>query len=90
MANTRMFGLEDMILQKPAIGTCRECGVKHKDYEPHNKDSLFYQIKFKVEHGRWPTWEDACSHLPDDIRDDCLKAILAAIEEMRAHGIEHG
>lgn len=49
-------------------GTCPECAVKHEPDQPHNRNSLTYQYKFYDQHGRWPTWEDAMAHCPEDIK----------------------
>lgn len=43
-----------MILPPPS-GKCQECAVDHKPEEPHNRDSLYYQMAFRQKHGRWPT-----------------------------------
>lgn len=47
---------------------CQECAVDHKPEEPHNKDSLYYQMTFKAKHGRYPTWNDAIAHCSDDLK----------------------
>jgi len=51
-----------MFLLPPAPDKCQECACKHEPGEPHNRDSLFYQVKFQMAHGRSPTWEDAMAH----------------------------
>jgi hypothetical protein len=56
-------------LLSPAPGSCPECAVAHEPHEPHDRESLFYQIKFKMEHGRDPTWTDAISHCPKELKD---------------------
>ena len=55
---------KEFTLLPAAPGLCPECAVKHESHEPHNKDSLFYQTKFFMEHKRRPTWADAISHCP--------------------------
>ena len=47
--------VNDFMLLPPAKDVCQECAVKHAPEEPHNKDSLYYQVKFHKEHGRYPT-----------------------------------
>jgi hypothetical protein len=49
-------------LLPPATGTCKECAVEHSPDLPHNRDSLYYVIKYNMEHGRAPTWADAMEH----------------------------
>jgi hypothetical protein len=39
-----------LMLLKPADDKCQECGVAHFPEQPHNKDSMYYQIKFEMEH----------------------------------------
>jgi hypothetical protein len=55
-------------LLPPAAGKCQECAVEHDPAEPHNRDSLYYQMQFQIRHGRWPTWEDAMAHCTDDLK----------------------
>lgn len=58
-----------MMLLPPAPGTCPECAVKHEDDQAHNKQSLYYQYKFRGDHGRWPTWRDAIAHCSSELRE---------------------
>lgn len=57
------------LVDKTPEGTCPECAVKHDPEQPHNRDSMAYQYKFYDGHGRWPTWEDAMEHCPEDIKE---------------------
>ena len=43
---------------------CQMCAMAHGLEEPHNRDSLFYQMFFYQRYGRWPTWADAIAHCP--------------------------
>lgn len=70
------------ILPGPA-GTCEYCHVKHPPGEPHNRDSLPYQIKFQTLNGRPPTWTDAMAHCTPEVREQ-WRAGLA--ELLRKHG----
>jgi len=63
-----------MIMPAPP-GTCPECAVKHEPYMPHNRDSLMYQYVFYGKNGRWPTWADAMSHCPDEIKEEWTRAL---------------
>lgn len=62
------------LLPAPA-DACQECAVKHEPSFPHNRDSLFYQMHFRKEHGRWPTWADAIAHC-DERAKPAIKALL--------------
>lgn len=50
-------------LMPPRAGVCAICGHDHPVALPHNAQSLYYQYAFYGEHGRWPTWADACAHV---------------------------
>lgn len=64
-----------MALMPPAPGKCPICAVEHNPEWPHDKNSLYYQIRFHSEHGRYPTWQDAMAHCPGDIKRDCIDAL---------------
>lgn len=49
-------------LLPPKPGTCPTCAAYHKPDQPHNRDSLYYQMKFRRKYGRYPTWADAMAH----------------------------
>lgn len=57
------------LLGRTPDGTRFMCGVAHGPEQPHNQQSLAYQCKFYDMHGRWPTWEDAMAHCPDDVKE---------------------
>lgn len=65
--------------------SCEWCHVKHHPDQPHNQQSLPYQMKFNAIHGRYPTWTDAMSHCNDNV-----KAIWRSglVEAMRRNGQE--
>lgn len=71
--------IQQFTLLAPAKDTCQVCATEHRPEEPHNKQSIFYQIKFQAQHGRWPTWTDAMSHCQPD-----MKAAWTA--ELKARG----
>ena len=58
-----------------AVGTCPLCATKHHPEQPHNQQSLFFQMRFHGLHGRWPTWADAIAHCDDDMRRVWTKAL---------------
>lgn len=69
-----MNGQHRKLMLMPArAGTCPECATVHEADEPHNRGSLFYQIKFRHAQGRDPTWADALAH--------CSEAMKAAWQE---------
>ncbi len=49
-------------------GTCEECGRNHPPEQPHDKDSLYYQIRFQATHGRGAQWSDAVAHCPPEVK----------------------
>jgi hypothetical protein len=65
----------------PPATHCPECGAYHEPEYPHDRESVFYQIKFKRRTGRWPTWADALAHCPPDIK-------TIWIEELVSRGID--
>lgn len=58
----------EMILLPPRSDVCQECARDHDPRLPHDKQSLYYQVKFKMEHGRGATWTDAMAHCSDEIK----------------------
>lgn len=67
--------LKEGTLLPPHPNKCQECGVNHKEDEPHNPDSLYYQMQFKKKYDRWPTWDDAIAHLAPNAQE-AIKVIL--------------
>jgi hypothetical protein len=51
----------------PAEGVCPVCAVAHAPEQPHNRDSLYYRMRFEANHGRAPTWADAIGHCAPEI-----------------------
>ena len=41
---------------------CQVCAVRHHPGDPHNRDSLYYQMRFYQDSQRFPTWDDAMAH----------------------------
>jgi hypothetical protein len=69
--------LRSLNLTPTKPGTCPECGTEHLPDEPHNLHSLYYQIRFQAQRGRYPTWEDAMAHCDDDTRRAWREALQA-------------
>lgn len=70
-----------LMLMPAKPGTCPECATKHKPEMPHNKQSLFYQMKFQMEHGRAATWTDAMSHCSEEMQAIWVKELRKRGEE---------
>lgn len=68
--------MEGMMLLPPKPGVCQECATDHDPEMPHNKQSLYYQTKFQMEHGRAATWEDAMAHCSDEVKEAWKKELL--------------
>lgn len=71
---------ENVLILPPKPGVCPVCAVNHNPALPHNKDSLYYQMRFRQENGRFPTWDDAMKHCTQEMKD-------WFIEEYRKRGI---
>ena len=59
----------------PPPECCQVCAVKHHEDLPHNAQSLYYQMTFHEDHGRWPTWATALAHCGPDMRDAWRSAL---------------
>lgn len=68
--------MEGMMLLPPSPDVCQECATDHDPEMPHNKQSLYYQTKFQMEHRRAATWEDAMSHCSDEVKAAWKKELL--------------
>jgi hypothetical protein len=53
----------------PKPDKCQICAVKHTPQQPHNAQSLYYQMLFHGMVGRMPTWADALAHCPDEVKE---------------------
>lgn len=71
----------ELMLLPPRPDVCQECARYHDPKLPHDKQSLYYQMKFQLEHGRGATWADAMAHCSDEI-----KALWTA--ELKKLGVE--
>ena len=72
-----------MYLMPAAPGTCPICATEHDPEMPHNQQSLYYQMRFKMEHGRGATWADAMAHCSAEIQAQWTA-------ELKEYGIEVG
>lgn len=85
----KTIGIEDMQLLPPRPGTCPECAANHDPAMPHNRDSLYYQMRFRQRKGRFPTWGDAMAHCSAAMKaywTDELSKRGVPMEQLEAHG----
>jgi hypothetical protein len=57
-----------MMLLPPHPSKCQECAAEHEPDQPHNAQTLFYQVKFQMDNGRGATWIDAMAHCSPEMR----------------------
>jgi hypothetical protein len=67
--------MKEMELLPPCADLCQVCAVDHEPDQPHNQQSLFYQVYFNKLHGRGPTWTDAMEHCSDDVKAVWMAAL---------------
>ena len=72
--NVKEFGIEHVTILPPRKGVCQVCAAEHDPAMPHNRDSLYYQMRFYQEKGRFPTWADAMAHC-----DQSTQTVLTAL-----------
>jgi hypothetical protein len=70
-----------MALLPPGDNVCQECAVDHSWSDPHNQQSLYYQMHFHSTHGRWPTWSDAMAHCTPEVQAHWRKQLIALMEK---------
>ena len=83
-----------MTMLPPSGDVCQECATAHDHFQPHNQQSLYYQMAFHAKHGRWPTWTDAMQHCPPDVqkqwREELVKLMREKGMEVPADLLEEG
>jgi hypothetical protein len=73
-----------MTLLGPRPDVCQECAVDHAHDQPHNQQSLYYQMAFHATHGRFPTWTDAMAHCTPEVQAQWRPLL---VEQMRKNGL---
>ena len=68
--------IRSFTLLPPALDACQVCATKHDPEQPHNRDSLYYQLSFREDNGRWPTWADAMAHCEDAVKAAWKKELI--------------
>jgi len=66
-----------MMLLPPPKDRCQECATKHEPELPHNAQSLYYGVAFKIVHGVDPTWGNALEHCTPEMRAMWERELLA-------------
>lgn len=64
-----------LIMLGSAPGTCQVCATRHEPKEPHNAQSLPYQMWFKATYGRGATWADAIAHCSPELAETWEKEL---------------
>lgn len=59
----------------PRPGVCKMCAARHSADQPHERDSLYYQVKFYRRFRRFPTWEDAMNHCSEEAKSAFRKKL---------------
>lgn len=78
MRNSKMIVASPMMLLPPHPSKCQVCAVEHAAEQPHNAQSLFYQVKFHMENGRDANWADAMAHCEPQMKDFWTAALAEA------------
>lgn len=60
--------IERIRIEAPRPGTCQVCAMNHNPSMPHDKNSLYYQMRFYRLHHRFPTWNDAMAHCSGSVQ----------------------
>lgn len=58
-----------MLLMPPVATACPVCAVQHPPHFPHDASSVYYQQRFYMLRGVWPTWADALAHCDEATRE---------------------
>jgi hypothetical protein len=51
---------------KPGEEMCQTCGVRHEENEPHDANSLYWNLHNELRNLPEPTWSDAIAHCDQD------------------------
>ena len=65
-----------LTLLAPSPDRCPCCAVAHPPEQAHDATSMFYAFWFQENHGRSPTWNDAISHCPPEIKASWTQHLL--------------
>lgn len=70
------LSMDKLTLLKPHPDVCQLCAADHKPDEPHNPESLYWQVANRSEGKPPPTWEEAMAHC-STMTQDMWKEALA-------------
>lgn len=73
------------MLLPPAADKCQVCATAHAWDQPHNQQSMYYQMAFYATHSQWPTWSDAMAHCTTEVQARWRQAL---IEKFRSFGLK--
>lgn len=66
---------QSMHLLPPSKNVCPVCAIKHPSDQPHDYESLYYQMRFRMAHGRDATWADAMAHCTTEVQERWKRAL---------------
>lgn len=69
-----------MMLLPPHPDACQVCAVKHEPEQPHNPQSLYWQVARQMDGLPPPTWADALAHVTPELR-------AAWVTALAGHGV---
>jgi hypothetical protein len=58
--------MSDILLMAPGPGKCPKCAAAHGRDSPHEARSLYYRMRFRQAHGRFPDLWDSVQDCPED------------------------
>ena len=64
-----MDGTDGIHIIAPRKGSCPVCAAMHDPAQPHDRNSLYYRMKFRRKFGRFPTWADAMGHCDASVQE---------------------
>jgi hypothetical protein len=76
MAKLRFVEAKPLMVLPPRPDLCQVCAGKHEPGEPHNPQSLYYQMTFNMQHGRGPNWVDAMAHCDERVKKLWREALV--------------
>ena len=82
MSAKRLVSAGGMTLLPAKPGTCPECATAHNPAFPHNQQSLYYQVRFHMQHGRYPTWRDAAAHCTLAVKRKWFRELLKSGQDI--------
>jgi hypothetical protein len=68
MTALKVVVAKPLMMLPPAPDKCQTCAVKHPPADPHNAQSLYYQMKYKMDTGNEPSWLTAMAHCTPEMK----------------------